>query len=118
MIISLSIDKSGKIIQEETLRRLERGAKVLTAIHSDTGCLLQMPRGNLELIHPRTLLISKLKAEIDAYDISTLYHKNRFDKLIYFILFLKRHKYLTAVETMRKHRVNMNLLYDHSPEVF
>ena len=47
------------------MRRVERGAKLLIALHSDTGCILQMPRGNLEAIHPRTLLISKLKSDID-----------------------------------------------------
>lgn len=27
-------------------------------------------------------------------------------------------EYLNAVETMRKHRVNMNILFDHSPISF
>ena len=51
--------------QEETVRRVERGAKLLAALHSDTACILQMPRGNLELVHPRTLLVAKLKSDID-----------------------------------------------------
>ncbi len=51
-----------------------------------------MPRGNIELVHPRTLVISKLKSDIDQM------------------------KYLQSVETMRKHRVNMNILYDHNPQ--
>lgn len=59
------IGLANKKIQEESLRKVERGAKVLIALHNDTGCLLQMPRGNIELIHPRTLLISKLKSDID-----------------------------------------------------
>lgn len=56
---------NAKQVQEESLRRVERGAKVLIALHADTGCLLQMPRGNVEIIHPRTLLIEKLKSDID-----------------------------------------------------
>ena len=53
-----------------------------------------MPRGNLEAIHPRTLLISKLKSDIDS------------------------RRYLTVVQTMRKHRINMNILFDHNPDGF
>lgn len=75
------------------MRRVERGGKILIALHSDTGCILQMPRGNIELIHPRTLVVSKLKVDIENL------------------------KYLSVVETMRKHRVNMNLVYDHDPKV-
>lgn len=76
------------------MRRLERGAKLVTAIHSETACIFQMPRGNLETIHPRTLLISKLKHNIDNMS------------------------YLTVVKSMRKHRINMNILFDHNPEKF
>ena len=54
-----------KKIQEEELRRVERGARLVISIHFDTACILQMPRGNLEAIHPRTLVISKLKYDID-----------------------------------------------------
>lgn len=52
-------------MQEESIRQIERGGKLLIALNSSTGCLLQMPRGNLELVHPRTLVISKLKSDID-----------------------------------------------------
>jgi elongator complex protein 1 len=88
------LNESGsKKIHEEAFRRVERGAKLVNAIHYDTVCILQMPRGNLEAIHPRTLVISKLKSDIDNL------------------------KYLNAVERMRKHRVNMNILFDHNPKV-
>jgi elongator complex protein 1 len=63
--IFIKDDLNGKKIQEESLRRIERGGKILIGLHSDTGCILQMPRGNLELIHPRTLVISKLKSDIN-----------------------------------------------------
>ncbi len=76
------------------MRSLERGARLVLAVHNDTTCLLQMPRGNLEAIHPRTLLISKLKADINCRN------------------------YATAIEAMRKHRINMNILFDHDPEAF
>ncbi len=53
-----------------------------------------MPRGNIEAIHPRTLLISKLKFDIDSLN------------------------YATVIETMRKHRINMNIVFDHNPDAF
>ena len=44
------------------MHRIERGAKLVISIHTDTNCILQMPRGNLESIHPRTW-INQLKKE-------------------------------------------------------
>lgn len=67
---------------------------MIIGIHTGTTCILQMPRGNLEAIHPRTLLISKIKSEIDDRN------------------------YREVIETMRKHRINMNILFDHNPEAF
>ncbi|RNA26145.1 elongator complex 1 [Brachionus plicatilis] len=88
------LHNANKKINEESFRKLERGAKLLIALNTDTGCILQMPRGNLELIHPRTLVVSKLKSFIDNME------------------------YLNAVEIMRKHRVNMNILCDHNLKNF
>ncbi len=36
-----------------------------------------MPRGNLETIHPRTLVITKLKDNIEKYEILKNRQKNR-----------------------------------------
>jgi elongator complex protein 1 len=83
-----------KKVKEESLRQIEKGSKIVTAIKHDTKCILQAPRGNLESIHPRVLVISRLKSYIDTMS------------------------YLNAVETMRKHRVNMNILCDHNCDNF
>ena len=69
--IFLFFNRKFKIFQdglviEELFRRLERGSKLVTCLHNDTTCILQMPRGNLETIHPRTLVITKLKDNIDG----------------------------------------------------
>lgn len=65
-IIIICIQDANTIkVHAESFRRVERGARLLIAIRSSTACLLQMPRGNLELIHPRVLLISMLKFEIE-----------------------------------------------------
>ena len=55
--------------------------------------LPQMPRGNLETISPRALVLSSVKKSLDQLD------------------------FRTAFLTMRKHRINLNLIYDHNPEV-
>jgi elongator complex protein 1 len=95
--LALSIDNNNNNtskVQVESFRSVERGARLVNSIRSDTCCILQMPRGNIEAIHPRTLIISKLKKNID------------------------NQKYLEAIQTMRKHRVNMNIIYDHNPNNF
>ncbi|KAK0424160.1 hypothetical protein QR680_008522 [Steinernema hermaphroditum] len=75
-------------------RAVERGATLVCHEKGGTRVWMQMPRGNLELIHHRTLLIHKLKKLLDAHD------------------------YATATAEMRRQRVDMNLLYDHAPSDF
>ena len=48
-----------------TERAIERGAKLVHAVASSTSVVLQMPRGNLEAIHPRALSLSVVKSLID-----------------------------------------------------
>ena len=52
-----------------------------------------MPRGNLETIYPRVLVLLSVRRDLDQ-----LHYGNAF-------------------LTMRKHRINLNLIYDHNPEV-
>ena len=75
-------------------RNIERGSKLVTAVSDDSKVVMQMPRGNLEIVHPRPLLVHILKR------------------------FLDQRQYHEAVELMRKHRVDMNLVYDHDPVSF
>eukprot|EP00116_Pleurobrachia_bachei_P007841 sb/3468103/ len=76
------------------IRSLERGARLVISDPLSSRVVLQMPRGNLELIHPRPLLLTHLA------------------KLI------EQNEYSTVFETVRKHRVNMNFVYDYHPEQF
>lgn len=50
-----------------TERAIERGAKLVHAIAMETTVVLQMPRGNLEAIHPRALSLNIIKSMIDRY---------------------------------------------------
>ena len=50
---------------DESIRRVERGSKIVTVVGDDTKVILQMPRGNLETIHPRALILNTLKQLLD-----------------------------------------------------
>ncbi|KAK3728978.1 hypothetical protein QZH41_008724, partial [Actinostola sp. cb2023] len=79
---------------DENVRRVERGSRIVVAVGQDTKVVLQMPRGNLETIHPRALVLSYLQKALDNF------------------------QYKVAFATMRRHRINLNLIYDHSPKLF
>ncbi|XP_065910972.1 putative elongator complex protein 1 isoform X2 [Dysidea avara] len=81
-------------IGNEYVRNVERGSRIVTAISHDTRVVLQMPRGNLETINPRALVLSHLRNLLD------------------------NQKFRESFVIMRKHRINMNLLYDHNPQLF
>lgn len=78
----------------ETLRRVERGSRIVTVVPQDTKLILQMPRGNLEVVHHRALVLAQIRKWLD--------------KLMF----------KEAFECMRKLRINLNLLHDHNPQVF
>jgi elongator complex protein 1 len=73
-----------------SLRTIERGAQIVTV--SKVNLVLQMPRGNLETIYPR-LLVLNLISEL-----------------------IEERKYGEAFELIRKHKINTNYLYDADPE--
>ncbi|KAA1476949.1 Elongator complex protein 1 [Dentipellis sp. KUC8613] len=80
-------------IVDET-RRVERGARIVTAVPSTMSLVLQMPRGNLETINPRPLVMRVVKQDIDVG------------------------KYLKAFLACRKHRIDLNVIVDHDPAKF
>ncbi|KAK7115940.1 elongator complex protein 1-like [Littorina saxatilis] len=79
---------------DESIRRVERGSRIVTVVAEDTKLVLQMPRGNLETIHPRALVLATVRRKLDRLEFGS------------------------AFTIMKKHRINLNLLYDHSPSVF
>ena len=79
---------------DERCRTIERGARLVTVIPSTAAVVLQMPRGNLETIYPRALVLAGIRRNIN-------------DK-----------KYKKAFLACRNHRVDMNIIHDHSPEEF
>ncbi|CAJ1059191.1 elongator complex protein 1 [Xyrichtys novacula] len=79
---------------DETIRRVERGSRIVTVVPQDTRVILQMPRGNLETVHHRALLLAQLREWLDNL------------------------RFREAFESMRKLRINLNFIYDHNPKVF
>ena len=79
---------------DERCRSIERGAKIVTVMPSTYSLVLQMPRGNLETIYPRALVLAKIRQNIS----------NR--------------EYRKAFLTCRSQRVDMNILHDYLPDQF
>ena len=79
---------------DERCRSIERGAKLVTVMPSIFALVLQMPRGNLETIYPRALVLAGIRQSISAK------------------------KYKKAFLACRNQRVDLNILHDHAPEKF
>ena len=47
-------------------RKVERGSRIITAVPSTMSLVLQMPRGNLETINPRPMVMEVVKQDLDA----------------------------------------------------
>ncbi|EIN06431.1 IkappaB kinase complex IKAP component [Punctularia strigosozonata HHB-11173 SS5] len=75
-------------------RRVERGSRIVTVVPSTMSLVLQMPRGNLETISPRPLVIEVVRQDIDAGN------------------------YRKAFLTCRKHRVDLSILFKHDQAGF
>ncbi|KAF8476119.1 IKI3 family-domain-containing protein [Kalaharituber pfeilii] len=79
---------------DERCRSIERGAKLVHVMPSSFSLTLQMPRGNLETIYPRALVVAGIRRSIESKD------------------------YRTAFLACRSQRVDLNILHDHAPEQF
>ena len=75
-------------------RRVERGSRLVCSVAKHSRTVLQMPRGNLEVIQPRSLSILLVAGLLD------------------------KGQYLDAFLLARTHRMNLNLLVDHNREAF
>ncbi|XP_068181291.1 elongator complex protein 1 [Antennarius striatus] len=79
---------------DETFRKMERGGRIVTVVPEDTRVVLQMPRGNLETVHHRSLVLAQIRSWLDGL------------------------RFREAFLCSRKLRVDLNFLYDHNPQVF
>ncbi|KAL2160879.1 hypothetical protein VTH06DRAFT_1076 [Thermothelomyces fergusii] len=80
--------------KDERCRSIERGGRLVTAIPTKMTLVLQMPRGNLETIYPRAMVLAGIRRLVE------------------------RKEYGAAFATCRTQRVDMNILFDHRPTQF
>ena len=66
----------------------------MTVMPSIFALVLQMPRGNLETIYPRALVLAGIRDSVN------------------------KRKYRKAFLACRNQRVDMNILHDHAPRQF
>ncbi|SZF05872.1 unnamed protein product [Blumeria hordei] len=97
--VHITIVKNLEIPQEDTetderCRRIERGAQILLAIPAEMKVILQMPRGNLETIFPRAMVLAEIRRLVEG--------KN----------------FRKAFLHCRTQRVDMNIIYDQAPKFF
>ena len=72
-------------------RLLEWGSRLVASVSSKDNVFLQLPRGNLEGVHPRPLVLESLRQLLDS------------------------RQYGEALAVARKQRIDMNFLVDHDP---
>ncbi|OLL22908.1 Elongator complex protein 1 [Neolecta irregularis DAH-3] len=79
---------------DERIRPIERGSRIVSVLPSKYAIVLQMPRGNLETITPRTLVLAKVRSVIDNLE------------------------YRLAFDICRTHRIDFNILCDYRFDQF
>ncbi|KAI8866080.1 IkappaB kinase complex, IKAP component, partial [Ramicandelaber brevisporus] len=84
----------GHTVDDDSCRRVERGSHIVVACSVGGNVVLQMPRGNLEAITPRALILESIRH------------------------FLDHSEYGNAFVACRKHRVDLNIIIDHNPSKF
>ncbi|RCI05914.1 hypothetical protein CU098_013034 [Rhizopus stolonifer] len=91
---NLKLSDESNDAYDETSRRLERGSKIVMATQHKPSLVLQMPRGNLETISPRAFVLATIREDLKNLD------------------------FRSAFIACRKNRIDLNILYDDSPERF
>ncbi|KAJ2551121.1 putative elongator complex protein 1 [Coemansia sp. RSA 1933] len=74
---------------DESCRRVERGSTIVLASPVDDRIVFQMPRGNLETVRPRALVLASARRSLEA------------------------RQYREALITCRVNRIDMNFIFDH-----
>ncbi|PVU98592.1 hypothetical protein BB559_001423 [Furculomyces boomerangus] len=82
------------IANSELKRRIERGSVIVLVHPVSDSVVLQLPRGNLETIKPRALVLSNIKKYIDTKNFSAAFH------------------------TCRTNRVDFSIMYNYNKDIF
>lgn len=79
---------------DERIRQMERGSLLVSCIPSKYSIVLQAPRGNLETICPRIMVLTGVRK------------------------FIKELNYRDALIACRTHRIDLDFLHDYDPQQF
>ena len=108
----LSAGYSGEKKVGSEVRKVERGSRIVTAVPSNMALVLQMPRGNLETVNPRPLVLEVVKKDVDgcvpihspvSQGVDRDHNSGWWRK---------------AFLSCRKHRIDLNILVEHKPDGF
>lgn len=99
---------------ETTKRAIERGSRIVTVVPSSTTLILQVPRGNLETICPRPLVLRVVRSLLDRCAGLCSCHT----RLAADVSNDHSHRYRAAFLLCRRHRIDLNILHDHDPDAF
>lgn len=89
-----SEDASSNPWEVDEPRPIERGARLVSVVAGGTLVIIQLPRGNLEAFEPRPLLLQAARVLLDS------------------------NRYLDCLLLLRRQRIDLNLLVDHSLSAF
>jgi elongator complex protein 1 len=92
--LTIDLDIPTDDLTDERTRTIERGSKIVTVMPSVHAVVLQAPRGNLETVSPRALVLASVRESIE------------------------KRQFRAAFLTCRAHRIDMNILHTHEPELF
>ncbi|DAZ93355.1 TPA: hypothetical protein N0F65_011881 [Lagenidium giganteum] len=87
-------EPAATIAEATEVRLVGRGARLVAVIPDRASVIVQMPRGNLEAMAPRLLVLALVIAQIKVLE------------------------YAAALENCRKHRLDLNLLVDYDRQAF
>lgn len=81
-------------LNDERVRAIERGSFLVNVMPLKYSVVLEAPRGNLETIHPRIMVLSAVRQLIVAGE------------------------YYQAFMACRTHRIDLDILHDYRPDLF
>lgn len=89
-----SLESTSDGADDERTRMIERGSWLVNSCPSKFSVTLQAPRGNLETIYPRIMVLTGVRNEI------------------------KQKHYRNAFLICRTHRIQLDILHDYDPKLF
>lgn len=81
-------------VNDERCRAIERGSLLVAVVPSKTCLTLQAPRGNLETVFPRIMVLTEVRKHISNLE------------------------YRAAFALCRAHRIDLNILHDYAHSLF